>query len=144
MPFEFNDDLKQRKIELISEGYDAYILFGFEDYEDKLANELNKEFDFLLATPLYKMVHRSRNGYKFDVKEVMISGYIFMYVKKDYPINNIKSKFYYFKVLSRNNDEGKLYGSDLKYAEWVLEVEGLISVSEAIQLNGKLRQSKVL
>ena len=32
-----------------------------------------------------------------------------------------------------------MYGNDLVYANWVLEAEGLITVSKAIELNGKVK-----
>ena len=139
MLWEFDDSLKQRKIELISESYDAYCLFTLQGLEITICEELNTNFDYCLATPLTKMSHRSRKGVKYDIQEVLLSGYIFLYVKKGYDVCHIRSVRNYFRILSRNNDDGRLYGDDLVYANWVLEAEGLISVSKAIELNGKVK-----
>lgn len=135
----FDDVLRQRKISLIAEGYDAYCLFTLSGIENKISDELNKDYDCLIATPLSRMAHRSKNGVKYDVEEIMLKSYIFLFVKKDINISTIKSKFNFFKVLSKNSDSGKLYGSDLKYANWVLDNDGLISVSEAIKQDGKVK-----
>lgn len=137
--WEFGDDLKNKKLKLANE-YDAYCLFTLTGQEEKLASEINDEYDYALATPIMKMAHRSRMGERFDVQEVFLSGYVFLYLPKDRDIKYIRSnRGNYFKVLSRSNDDGKLYGGDLRYAEWVLNVEGVLSVSEAIKIDGKVK-----
>ena len=139
MDWVFDDVLKQRKIDLVSSGYDAYCLYTFKAKEDIIAQELNNNYDYLLATPLIKMSHRSRNGVRFNVQEVLLKNYIFLYVKKGYDTRNVKSSQYYFKVLAKKTDDGKLFGMDLTYANWVLDKEGMIGLSEAIELNGKVK-----
>lgn len=138
--WEFDDTLKLKKINLLGQGFDAYCLFTLTGQEEKLANELNEEYEYCLATPLMKMAHRSRMGEKYDIQEVFLSSYVFLYLPKDKDIKYVRSKRqYYFKVLSRNNDDGKLFGSDLEYAKWVMDVNGILSVSEAIKIDGKVK-----
>lgn len=139
MIWEFDDELKRRKLELVANGYDAYCLFTLQGLELNIAEELNNNYDYCIATPLTKMSHRSRKGKKYDVQEVMLGGYIFLYLEKGRDVYKIRSAKNFFKILSRKNDDGKLYGSDLEYAKWVLDVEGSLSVSEAIKLNGKVQ-----
>ena len=139
MLWEFDDTLKKRKLKLVAEGYDAYCLFTLQGLELNIAEEINNNYDYCLATPLTKMSHRSRKGKKYDVQEVLLGGYIFLFMEKGRDVYKIRSARNYFRILSRNNDDGKLYGRDLAYAEWVLEQEGCISVSEAIKLNGRVR-----
>ena len=139
MLWEFDDNLKERKLKLVAEGHDAYCLFTLQGLELNIAEEINNNYDYCLATPLTKMSHRSRKGKKYDVQEVLLGGYIFLFMEKGRDVYKIRSARNYFRILSRNNDDGKLYGRDLAYAEWVLEQEGCISVSEAIKLNGKVR-----
>ena len=139
MLWNFNDELKQRKLSLVTTGYDAYCLFTLQGLETSISEELNSNYDYVIATPLTRMAHRSRKGVKYDTQEVLLGGYIFLFVKKNYDVNKIKSSKNYFRILSRQNDNGKLYGEDLSYANWVLSTEGLISVSEAIELNGKVK-----
>jgi len=139
MLWQFDDELKQRKEEILTEGYDAYCLFTLQGIELNIAEELNSNYDYLIATPLTKMSHRSNKGKKYDVQEVLLGGYIFVFVKKDHDIYHVKSQKNYFKVLARQNDDGRLWGRDLEYANWVLDREGTISVSEAINMNGKVK-----
>lgn len=139
MLWQFDDELKKRKIDLIANGYDAYCLFTLQGLELNIAEEINNNYDYCIATPLTKMSHRSRKGQKYDVQEVMLGGYIFLYLEKGRDVYKIRSSKNYFKILSRKNDNGKLYGNDLEYAKWVLDVEGALSVSEAIKLNGKVQ-----
>lgn len=139
MLWQFDDELKRRKLDLVTNGYDAYCLFTLQGLELNIAEELNNNYDYCIATPLTKMSHRSRKGQKYDVQEVMLGGYIFLYLEKGRDVYKIRSAKNYFKILSRKNDDGKLYGSDLEYAKWVLDVEGALSVSEAIKLNGKVQ-----
>lgn len=139
MLWQFDDELKKRKLDLVTNGYDAYCLFTLQGLELNIAEEINNNYDYCIATPLTKMSHRSRKGQKYDVQEVMLGGYIFLYLEKGRDVYKVRSAKNYFKILSRKNDDGKLYGGDLEYAKWVLDVEGMLSVSEAIKLNGKVQ-----
>lgn len=137
--FKLSDDLKQRKLNLIATGYNAYCLFCLPGIEITLAKEINTNYDYALALPILKMAHRSRAGEKYDVQEPLLSSYIFVYLPKDKNIFKIRTSRFHFRVLAKETDSGILVGNDLRYAEWVLEVEGLISVSEAIKYNGKVK-----
>ncbi len=137
--WEFSDELKLRKESLIKSGYDAYCLFTLEGLETKIADELNKRYEYCLVSPLLKMAHRSKKGVKYDVQEVLLGGYLFVYLPIDRKVYYLKSDNYYFKVLSKDNDNGKLVGKDLEYADWVLSQEGVLSVSEAIRIDGKVK-----
>ena len=139
MIWQFDENLKKRKEELINEGYDAYCLFTLAGVELNIAEEINNNYEYCLATPLTKMSHRSHQGRKYNVQEIMLGGYIFLYLKKNFDVYKVRSSKNYFKILSNKNDDGRLYGSDLEYAKWVLDVEGSLSVSEAINLNGKIK-----
>ncbi len=136
--WEFSDELKRRKDSLIESGYDAYCLFTLGGLETKIADELNKKYEYSITSPLLKMAHRSKNGVKYDVQEVLLGGYLFVYLPRDREIYYLKSDNYYFKVLSKDDDNGKLVDKDLEYADWVLAQEGVLSVSEAIRIDGKV------
>ena len=139
MLFSFSEELKRRKQELIESGYNAYCFYVLQGQEITIVDEINNNYDYCLATPLTKMSHRSRNGYKFDIQEVLLSGYIFVFLPKDRDVFKIRSYKNTLRVLNWKNDDGKLYGKDLEYANWILDVEGLLSVSQAIQINGKVK-----
>ncbi len=135
----FSEELKERKEKLEREGYDAYCLFCLAGTEITLANEMNNNYDHLIALPVLKMAHRSRNGNRYDVQEPLISSYIFVFLNRGRDIFKVRTSRFHFRVLNKDNDKGILAGDDLRYAKWVLSMGGLISVSEAINLNGKVK-----
>lgn len=137
--WQLSDELKQRKQLLIEQGYDAYCLFCLPQTEITLASELNNNYDYLIAMPILKMAHRSRAGVKYDVQEPLVSSYIFIYMLKDRDIFKITTSRFHYRLLSKDTDDGKLRDLDLKYANWVFDIDGLISVSEAIKVNGKVK-----
>lgn len=139
MLWQFNDELKQRKLNLINNGYNAYCFYVLQGQELNIADELNNNYDYIIATPLTKMSHRSRRGHKYNVQEVLLSGYVFCFIPKDRDVFKIKSSKNTIRILNWKNDDGKLYGRDLEYAEWILDVEGFLTVSEAININGKVK-----
>ena len=140
MPFfELNDELKQRKENIIDKGYNVHCLFCLPGTEITLATELNNNYDYLLALPILKMSHRSRNGYKFDVQEPLIPGYIFIYMLEEYDIFHVRTSRFHYRVLNKDTNKGILDGQDLVYANQILGINGSISVSEAIKVNGRVK-----
>ena len=139
MLWSFDDELRSRKLNLIANGYDAYCFFVLSGQELNIADEINNNYDYAIATPLTKMSHRSRKGYKYDVQEILLAGYVFCFLPKGEDIFKIKSSKNILRILNWKNDDGKLYGSDKEYADWILEVEGFLTVSQAINMNGKVK-----
>jgi len=139
MLWQFSEDLKLRKLNLISNDYNAYCFYVLQGQELNIADELNNNYEYIIATPLTKMSHRSNRGHKYDVQEVLLSGYLFIYLPKDRDIFKIKSFKNTMRLLNYKNDDGKLYGRDREYADWILEVEGFLTVSDAVNINGKVK-----
>lgn len=137
--WSLNDELKLRKQKLIDKGYDAYCLFCLPGSEITLASELNNKYDYLLALPILRMAHRSRGGNKYDIQIPLISSYIFVFMLKNKDIFKIQTSRFHYRILSKDADSGKLVGKDLEYANWVLNIDGLIGVSDAIKINGKVK-----
>lgn len=137
--WSMSDELLTRKAFIKEEGYKAYCLFCLPGTEITLATELNNNYDYLLALPVLKMSHRSRGGIKYDTQEPLVSSYIFVYMLKDKDIFKLQTSRFHYRVLSKDADNGALINNDLDYANWVLDINGLISVSEAIQVNGKVK-----
>ena len=137
--WDFGEDLKIRKENLMNDGYNAYCLFTLSGLETIIAKELNELYDYCLATPLLKKAHRSKNGVRYVVEEVLLSGYIFVYLPKNRNVYHIRSNRHYFKVLSNKNNEGRLAYEDLEYAKWILDVEGMLTMSQALKIDGKVR-----
>ena len=137
--WSFNKNLAQRKENLETYGYNAYCLFTLTGKEVVLAKELNKDFDDILALPVLKMAHRSRMGEKSEVQVPLLDSYIFLFLPKDRDIREIRIERFSFRVLDNKNDGGRLVGGDLDYANFVKENNGLVSLSQAIKVNGIVR-----
>lgn len=139
MLWKISEELKIRKQKLLESGYEAYCFYVLLGQEISICNELNNLYEYLLATPLTKVSHRSRGGNKYDIQEIMLGGYVFCYMPKDKDVFKIKPNKNSIKVLNWKNNQGRLYGSDRDYADWILDVEGILTVSEAININGKIK-----
>lgn len=124
---------------LLENDFDSYVLFTLSGKETNLCEELINKYDDLYALVLRRMVHRSDHGRKWDEESVLIKGYVFIYLPKNYDIKNIKSDNNPFRLLNWKQDLGRLYGEDKRYAKWVLEQDGLIGVSKAIKVNERVK-----
>ena len=110
MAYEEKQQLRQ---DFLENGFDAYVFFTLSGKETNLA--------------------------KWDEESVLIKGYVFIYVPKNYDIRYIRSDNNPYKILKWQIELGKLFGDDLAYAEWVLQQDGLIGVSKAIKVNQKVK-----
>lgn len=129
----------ERKWALDETGYDAYCLFVYEDKQVSLAKEINKKFDYALALPILKMSHKIVNGERTTVQSPLLSSYVFLYLPKGKDRREITVERFNFRVLDVKNEQGKLIGDDLKYADWIKENNGLIPLSQAILKDGLVK-----
>jgi len=127
-----NDCKQDLRKEYLEKGFDAYVLFTLSGKEEDLADELNGKYEDCYCLVLKRMVHRSRNGVKWDEEDVLIKGYVFIYLEKGSDILKIKSDNNPFRILKKELEYGKLFGFDYDYASWVLELDGIIGVSKAV------------
>lgn len=125
--------------QFLDNGFDCYVLFTLSGKEIDLAEELNSKYDDIYCLVLKRMVHRSHHGKKWDEESILIKGYVFVYVAKDYDFRYIKSDNNPYKTLKKETEYGKLYGDDYRYSRWVLDQDGLIGVSKAIRINEKIK-----
>ena len=125
--------------DFLENGFDSYVFFTLSGKEVDLAEELNSKYEDIYCLVLKRMMHRSDHGKKWDEENVLIKGYVFIYVPKNYDIRYIKSDNNPYKILKWQLDLGKLFGEDYEYALWVLRQDGLIGVSKAIKVNEKVK-----
>lgn len=125
--------------EFIDNGFDSYVFYTLSNSETDLAEELNGKYDDVLAIVLKRLIHRSNRGKKWDEESILIKGYVFIYVPKDYDIREVRSDNNPFRILKWQLDYGKLFGDDYRYSEWVLIQNGLIGMSKAIKINSKVK-----
>ena len=130
---------QQLRADFMEKGFDSYVFFTLSGKEINLAEELNNKYENIYSLVLRRIIHRSDHGRKWDEEDILIKGYVFIYVPENYDIRYIRSDNNPFKILNWKNDLGRLFGEDYRYAQWVLEQNGLIGVSKAIKVNEKVK-----
>ena len=140
--WEFSEELEDRRTNLEIKGHDSYCLQTMGGKEIELAREINilyKDKE-VLALPFLRITHKSKNGIKSTFQKVMLPGYVFLYLPKDSKPFEIRPggvSFHFVRNVEKN--DYILHGSDEKYAQWVFNSGGIIGMSKAIKVNGKVR-----
>jgi len=117
----------------------AYCLFCYTGYEERAAQEIRKQCPGVYALPIFQEKHRSQNGKRTIVKEVMLPGYLFLFTDK--PLFNTRSirNSKTLKLLKDGEGIAALYGENLSYARWVLRYDGLIGTSKAARIGSRIK-----
>ena len=140
--WEFSEELEDRRTNLVVKGHASYCLQTMGGKEIELAREINilyKDKE-VLALPFLRITHKSKNGIKSTFQKVMLPGYVFLYLPKDSKPFEIRPggvSFHFVRNVEKN--DYILHGSDEKYAQWVFNSGGIIGMSKAIKVNGKVR-----
>ena len=140
--WEFSEELEDKRTNLEIKGHDSYCLQTIGGKEIELAREINilyKDKE-ALALPFLRITHKSKNGVKSTFQKVMLPGYVFLYLPKDSKPFEIRPGGVSFHFVSNvEKNDYVLHGSDEKYAQWVFNSGGIIGMSKAIKVNGKVR-----
>lgn len=137
--FIFDDELLKRKEFLLNNGYDAYCLNTYLSKEMDLCYELNTNYEHILVLPIRKKSYKSKDGIKEVIEKPLLSNYVFVFLPKEEHIYNIKSQNILYKVLNKTVQEGRLFGSDLEYADFILKNNGVLDISKAIKEGTKVK-----
>lgn len=135
----YDDDLKQRERRLRETEFDAYCLFSTSDREIRLAGELNRLNKGCVAVPFLRMKRAGASKNSILVQEALLKGYVFIFVPTGFPLNDLQRGEMLFRILDRKENGGLLVGEDRRYAEWILAQGGILAVSNAIQIDDRVR-----
>lgn len=135
----FDGECRRRESLLRQKDFDAYCLFCMSGSEVRLAQEINCLNPECLAMPFLRMMHRSRNGERYLVQDVLLKGYVFLFVPEQSDIALLRKGETCFRVLERKRGGGLLIGDDRRYANWVLERGGILEVSQAARINDRVK-----
>ena len=139
--WEFSEELEDKRTNLEIKGHDSYCLQTMGGKEIELAREINilyKDKE-VLALPFLRITHKSKNGVKSTFQKVMLPGYVFLYLPKDSKPFEIRPGGVSFHFVSNvEKNDYVLHGSDEKYAQWIFNSGGIIGMSKAIKVNGKV------
>ena len=140
--WEFSEELEDKRTNLEIKGHDSYCLQTMGGKEIELAREINilyKDKE-VLALPFLRITHKSKNGVKSTFQKVMLPGYVFLYLPKESEQFEIRPGGVSFHFVSNvEKNDYILHGSDEKYAQWIFNNGGIIGMSKAIKVNGKVR-----
>jgi len=132
--------LKERKEYLIENGFNSYVLFTMTGNEIPLVNSINEKYENVVASPLQKLSHVSKNGKKTVAIKTLLGGYVFVYMPFDQdPKEVLVFDQIPYRILGKKDQLGKLTGEDYQYSKWVLDNNGLIGMSLAVRLNDKVQ-----
>ncbi|MGN1164576.1 MAG: transcription termination/antitermination protein NusG [Candidatus Ornithospirochaeta sp.] len=136
----FDSELENRRQSLVETGFDCYCLQTMASNEIDLARELNILHPFALALPFVKYMHKSKNGVKTTVQSVLLPGYVFLFMPQGESVWKIKRGGVSYRFVE-NMDKGDLVlrGSDKRYAHWVFNSGGILGMSKAIKVNGRVK-----
>ena len=123
----------------LQQGYHAYCLFCRVGQEEKVAQTINEPHKDILALPVLQEKHRSKNGIRSIVKQVMLPGYVFVYSCSNVVNERIMYSSKVLRFLHDTEGNYDLSGSDLEYAKWVLRYNGLIGCSKAVRLGSRVK-----
>ncbi len=135
------EDITERQTQLESDGYDAYCLRTKTGWETDAANHINLLNENVLALPFMKLSHKSSVGIKSVEQKTVLPSYVFLFTPKGYLLENLNRKFRegFAFVYYADEDDILLRNGDLRYARWVFSSTGIIGMSRAIKVNGKVK-----
>ena len=127
--------IRQRFIE---EGFDCYVFYLVASDEKEICERLNRRYPKAYFLTFRRMMHRSKDGKKWDEEDLLIKRYIFAYITKDEPIDFL-SELGSLLYISDYGNNGRLTGDNLTFAKWILEINGLLGISKASIENGLVK-----
>ena len=138
--WEFNSALEERRTYLSSFTYSSYCVQTIAGKEIELATELNIINKDILALPFIRITHKSINGKKSTFQKVLLPGYVFLFLPQDKePLTIVSGSISYRFVRNMDNNDIILHGGDRRYSEWVFNNGGIIGMSKAIRVNGRVK-----
>ncbi|MBQ6217196.1 MAG: hypothetical protein IJK53_07405 [Erysipelotrichaceae bacterium] len=137
-----NETVRQK---LLNEGFDCYTFYLVTGDEKLICERLNRRYPDSYFLTLRRMMHKSKDGVKWNVEDVLIKRYIFAYIKKGKTIDFL-SEIGSLIYVNDCGDEGKLADESYAFAKWMLEINGLLDISKAKLENGlvKITQGPLL
>lgn len=138
--WEITDELRNRQEVLLESDFDAYCIQTHTKDEIPLCNHINTLNPNCLALPLLKSTHKSVNGVKSVILKSVLPSYCFLYTPKGWDTNilerTFKESFHFINNVDK--DSFILKGSDLSYAKMVFSYGGIIGMSKALNVDGKI------
>lgn len=137
--WKFTPELANRRDKLVRKGYMVFCLFCKTGREITLAEELNRTYPDYLALPFVRAMHRSRLGVRFLEQDILLAGYIFLYLPESNEDSIMLAAKTGFRILGDIDGLKALKGANRDYAAWVLSYGGIIGVSKALRVGSRVK-----
>ncbi len=123
----------------LQEDTDAYCLYCATGQEEKTAGLVNRLLDDVIAFPVLQEKHKSVNGSRSNVWDVLLPGYIFLYSLLPLPYRQVLDIDSAYRTLAYQDGEIRLAGADREFAALVYKYAGKIRASRAFLIDSRVR-----
>lgn len=106
--------------------------------EHKVANMIHSIFPEVETCVVKQVKHRSRQGIKTYIYDIMLPGYILFYTKEDAPVSQFMRITSVQHIVIYDDSKWHLRGDDLFYAKWVFDNKGTIGISDVFIENDEI------
>lgn len=141
MPFELEKHLPQAMdakkagvLESASRSDMAYgCCFCHTGREQLVADRIQGTFSDVIALTARQEKHKTVNGKKSKVQEIILPGYVFFFAPTDVEPAVSFPREYVFRILAMDDGVWQLTGADRRFAQWLFAYNGLLEFSRAYQ-----------
>lgn len=128
------------KISMETNSSKAYgCLFCRSGAEKTIAEDINRRFEGITAVVPEKARYRRVGGTAYKEMTVLIPGYIFFQADEDFPVMRLLGRDTVYRVLSYEDYDWHLRGTDRLFAEKMFEYHGYIDFSKAYYEGDRIR-----
>lgn len=107
----------------------AYCVFCRTGAEAQLGREIEARYERVRALVAMQEKHRTREGIHEVARRVFLPGYLFLYSEEPLELSRIRGMENVYRVLDDIDGAVELRGSDLAFAQWLWDNEGIIGIS---------------
>lgn len=112
-----------------------YVLAG---REQKTVEMIQRFFPAIKALAVGQLKHQSKNGIKSVVNTILLPGYVLFQADEDFEVRRLYSLKYVVRLLKYEDKSWALRGDDLRFAEWIYRMNGMIGMSKAYREGTKV------
>lgn len=129
--------LQNRETSKMTKDQIAVCIFCRPGNESLLAQTIRDQLDQTVLVPI-RMQEEVHHGKYLQVQKPLLPGYIFAYMNSIDLVTPIQALPLTRKVLSYEEGNYVLVGNDRAFADWLYRYDGVIGVSRAMLVNGKV------
>ena len=125
-----------------TEDFQCACIFCKTGSEQSVARAIMRLYPALYAQPVRQVKHQSVKGIKTLKEHMLLPGYVFISVPRDdsgINLYNCARLPDVYRLLTDSEGHWALWGSDERFARWVINNRGIIGLSRAYKAGDKVR-----